>query len=72
MSEVALTDEDMAILRGRTAKAMFIASVAECCLRLAEHRDGEALQDFLLTTLQESLKKVSAPNAPYPMCRRAS
>ena len=47
--------------------AVFTASVAECFLRMGEHRDGETLQDLLLTTLQESLKKVSSPNAPYPM-----
>ena len=67
MIEIELTDEDLSIIRSRSAKAAFIAAITSCFLRLAEDRNGEALQDLLLTTLQESLKKVSAPNAPYPM-----
>ena len=57
MSEIELTDEDMSLIYGRSAKAAFISAVASCFLRLAEHPDGEALQDLLLTDLKASLKK---------------
>ena len=67
MSEIELTDEDMAILRGLSAKAVFIAAVSECFLALAARPDGEALRDLLLTTLKASLKKASHPKARYPM-----
>ena len=67
MSEIELTDEDMSLIYGRSAKAAFISAVASCFLRLAEHPDGEALQDLLLTDLKASLKKASNPSAPYPM-----
>ena len=67
MSRIELTEEDLNIMYGRSAKAAFIASVATCFLRLSEHRDGEALQDLLLTTLKESLRNASAPTVPYPM-----
>ena len=67
MSRIELTDEDLAIMYGLSAKAAFIQAVAGCFLALAQHPNGEALQDFLLTTLKANLKKVSNPNAPYPM-----
>ena len=67
MREIELTDEDLRIMYGRSAKAAFTAAVASCFLKLAERPDGATLQGFLLKALQESLKRAEAPNAPYPM-----
>ena len=67
MSEIELTDEDLQIMYGRSAKAAFTASVASCFLELVERPDGEELQRLLLKALQESLKRMEAPNASYPM-----
>lgn len=57
MSEISLTEEDLSIMCGLSAKAAFIAAVAECFLELGKVRDGEALQNLLLTTLQKNLKR---------------
>ena len=67
MSGISLTDEDLRILYGTSAKAAFTAAVASCFLKLAERRDGEELQDFLLKELQGNLKRASSPNACHPM-----
>ena len=68
MSEgIKLTEEDFAIMRGKSAMAAFTSAVALCFLRAAELPDGKAVQDFLLKELQQNLKSASAPNAPFPM-----
>ena len=64
---IALTDEDMNILYGLSAKAAFTSAVAGCFLALAGREGGAGLQEFLLKQLQESLKRVSSPSAPFPM-----
>ena len=67
MSDIELTDEDLKIMYGTSAKAAFTAAIASCFLQLAKHRDGAELQRLLLTALQENLKRASSPNAPHPM-----
>ena len=67
MSDIELTDEDLKIMYGTSAKAAFTAAIASCFLQLAKHRDGADLQRLLLAALQENLKRASSPNAPHPM-----
>ena len=67
MSDIELTDEDMKIMNGTSAKAVFIAAIASSFLQLAILSDGAKLQRLLLKALQENLKRASSPNAPYPM-----
>ena len=67
MSEIKPTDEDLKIMYGRSAKAAFTAAVAECFLKLAECPNGELLQEFALTVLKDSLKRLESPEAPHPM-----
>ena len=64
---IALTDDDMRIVYGISAKAAFTSAVAGCFLVLAGRDGGAELQEFLLKELQESLKKVSSPHAAFPM-----
>ena len=64
---IALTEEDMNIVYGTSAKAAFTSAVAGCFFALAGRDGGAELQEFLLKELQESLKKVSSPRAPFPM-----
>lgn len=67
MSGLKLTDDDLQIMYGRSAKAAFIAAVARCFLKAGERPDGAVLQSWLLKALQENLKRVSSPSAPFPL-----
>ena len=48
MTEIELTDEDMAIIYSRTAIAAFINAVSLCSQKLGEYPDGAFLEDSLL------------------------
>ena len=63
----ALSDEDIRIINGTSAMAVFLHAVASGLLSLAEYPNGAALQDSLLKEVQESLKMSSRRNAHYPM-----
>ena len=67
MNEINLTDEDLAIVYGRSALAAFMGSLAQAMQQLTECPNDVAPQDFLLKALQENLRRVSSPNARYPM-----
>ena len=66
-----LTDEDLAIIHGRSAIAVFMAAVAASLQGLAEHPAGDKivaeLQEMFLAALSENLQKCAAPQAPFPM-----
>ena len=65
--DIELTEEDLAIIYGRSAMAAFLSSVAGALHALEECPDGAAAQDLLLKALSENLQKTAAPRAPFPM-----
>ena len=64
---IELTDEDMAIINGRSAIAAFLSSVAGALHALEERPDGADVQDLLLKALSKNLQKTAALRAPFPM-----
>ena len=65
--DIELTEEDLAIIYGRSAMAACLSSVAGALHALEECPDGAAAQDLLVKALSENLQKTAAPRAPFPM-----
>ena len=64
---IELTDDDFAIINGRSATAVFMNSLAGALHSLEERPDGAAVQDFLLTALLNNLRGMASTRAPRPM-----
>ena len=68
--DIELTDEDLAIIYGRSAIAAFLSSVSGALHSLEARPDGADVQDLLLKALSKNLRQMATPRAPFPMTER--
>ena len=67
MSEIELTEEDLAIINGTSALAAFIAAVSAALREMEGDPAGEAASASFRKSLMNNLQASSSPDSPHPM-----
>ena len=70
MSEIELTEEDLAIINGTSALAAFTAAMAAALREMEGDPVGEAASENFRKALMANLQASSSPDADYPMAEK--